>query len=301
MFNIKKTYQIFLLLLLLNNQNNILSYNNHRETSAPYISGDSFRAIAHYIYDETNQSLKGEHIKPKSIIFVKTDYLKKFFTTIHPTIPHKYILITHNSDYGSPAEFVKYLEDEKLYKWFGQNPTIMHHEKFTAIPIGIANKMWGHGNTAIFNHALHANVKQSQYLLGINFSVGTRPNVRQYVYNLFHSKQFCKNIGSPDLFTYLVNMKKTQFILSPRGNGLDCHRTWEALLMGTIPILQHSNMDEILSDLPVLIVNQWSDITEDFLKEQYDYIKNNFTKYNHSKIRFEYWQKLIENTLKIME
>ena len=28
-----------------------------------------------------------------------------------------------------------------------------------------------------------------------------------------------------------------QFVMSPMGNGVDCHRTWEALAMGSIPVV----------------------------------------------------------------
>ena len=35
---------------------------------------------------------------------------------------------------------------------------------------------------------------------------------------------------------YLRTLGQHRFVLSPRGNGLDAHRTWEALMVGTIPI-----------------------------------------------------------------
>ena len=34
---------------------------------------------------------------------------------------------------------------------------------------------------------------------------------------------------------YLMALGQHRFVLSPRGNGLDAHRTWEALLVGAIP------------------------------------------------------------------
>ena len=33
---------------------------------------------------------------------------------------------------------------------------------------------------------------------------------------------------------------KSRFVLSPPGNGIDCHRTWEALFLGAIPIVKRS-------------------------------------------------------------
>ena len=62
------------------------------------------------------------------------------------------------------------------------------------------------------------------------------------------------------------------FILSPQGAGLDCHRTWEAMICGLIPIVKTSSIDELFEDLPVLIVKDWSDINESWLKQQHEEI-----------------------------
>lgn len=57
------------------------------------------------------------------------------------------------------------------------------------------------------------------------------------------------------------NMTEFAFVLSPFGNGMDCHRTWEALLCGCIPIVRSSVFNELFEGLPVLIVENWSDIS----------------------------------------
>jgi hypothetical protein len=55
------------------------------------------------------------------------------------------------------------------------------------------------------------------------------------------------------------------FSVSPHGRGLDCHRTWEDLLLGCIVIVKTSVLDPMYEGLPVVIVNQWSEITADNL------------------------------------
>ena len=57
------------------------------------------------------------------------------------------------------------------------------------------------------------------------------------------------------------NMTEFAFVLSPFGNGMDCHRTWEALLCGCIPIVRSSVFNELFEGLPVLIVEKWTDIS----------------------------------------
>jgi len=46
---------------------------------------------------------------------------------------------------------------------------------------------------------------------------------------------------------------------------MDCHRTWEALCLGAIPILKAPDFRQMFEDLPVLIVNEWTEITRELL------------------------------------
>lgn len=50
------------------------------------------------------------------------------------------------------------------------------------------------------------------------------------------------------------------FVLSARGHGLDCHRTWEALYLGSIVIALKSSLDPLYEGLPVVSVDAWGDV-----------------------------------------
>ena len=103
-----------------------------RISSYPFIAGDTFRAIADHIVDETGIPFNPYAVKHRDIIFLKTDYAAYFFEQLHPKIGTQYILITHNSDL-SPIylkaldhpwlgyDFSNYLDDPKLVVWFSQN------------------------------------------------------------------------------------------------------------------------------------------------------------------------------------
>jgi hypothetical protein len=77
------------------------------------------------------------------------------------------------------------------------------------------------------------------------------------------------------------------FVLSPHGNGLDCHRTWEALVLGCIPIVKTSKIDKLYEELPVLIVNDWSDISYHLLETTVNDFSNK--KFNYEKLMLSYW------------
>ena len=87
-----------------------------------------------------------------------------------------------------------------------------------------------------------------------------------------------------------------KFVLSPKGAGIDCHRTWEALSMGCIPIVISSTIDELYKDLPVLILKSWDEIDEKLLHDFYCEYKNKIcnNEYNLQKLQLEYWIKKIE-------
>ncbi len=51
------------------------------------------------------------------------------------------------------------------------------------------------------------------------------------------------------------------FVISPHGRGLDCFRTWEALLCGAIVIVKRSPLDPLYRGLPVVILDDWREIT----------------------------------------
>jgi hypothetical protein len=70
---------------------------------------------------------------------------------------------------------------------------------------------------------------------------------------------------------YLTNMCKAKFVPSPEGNGIDCHRHWEALYCKSIPIVEHNEMIyKKLKNLPVLYTVDYSEINSDYLKNMYE-------------------------------
>lgn len=265
-----------------------------RGSSAPYISGDSFRVNCDFTYDELNRSLNPAQVESGNTVFVKTDYLEEFFTKIHPWISCRYILVTHNSDYHVPGNFGHFLDDEKIIAWFGQNVDECNHPKMIPIPIGAANRRWGHGNIAIFKQmqALLPNMSKN-ILLYMNFTPSTYMSERPQVAAMFRNKPYCVVSGTKEMTAYLTDLGQSMFVLSPRGNGQDCHRTWEALMMGAYPIVRTSYLDSMYDDLPVVIIKDWEEIDEQFLQEKYEEFQSR--SFQMEKVYLDYWLKKIES------
>jgi hypothetical protein len=97
----------------------------------------------------------------------------------------------------------------------------------------------------------------------------------------------------PDNLTSWKNQTEFAFVISPHGNGLDCHRTWEALVLGCIPIVKASSIDCVYENLPVLIVRDWSDITADLLTSTIDSFSNR--SFEMEKLTLHYWVELMHS------
>lgn len=70
---------------------------------------------------------------------------------------------------------------------------------------------------------------------------------------------------------YFFNLPNYKFIISPEGNGIDCHRHYEALLAGCIPILEENPLtQQKYANLPVLWTKDYSEITPSYLEQKWD-------------------------------
>ena len=206
---------------------------NNRGPSYPFITGDGFRAFATHTFDETTNFLQPEKVKRGDSIFIKTDYLEKFFSNYHPFIEHPYVIISHNSDHSAPDKYYDLLNSSKILAWFGQNVEGESHPKLFNIPIGIANRCWGHGHPKLISlYEKHRKNTKRPILCYMNFSPSTYPKERVPVWTYFSNYSWCKKSNPKKLEAYFNDMLHAKFTLSPRGNGLDCHRTWEAFVDG---------------------------------------------------------------------
>ena len=84
-----------------------------------------------------------------------------------------------------------------------------------------------------------------------------------------------------------INQTEYAFVISPRGVGLDCIRTWEALCFGCIPIVKKCGIEDLFIDLPVLIVNEWYEITNELLVNTVNKFKN--MSFHYEKLKLKYW------------
>lgn len=70
---------------------------------------------------------------------------------------------------------------------------------------------------------------------------------------------------------YYFTLPQYKFIVSPEGNGIDCHRHYEAILAGCIPIIEDNPlMMEKYNGLPVLWTHDYTEITPAYLETAWE-------------------------------
>jgi hypothetical protein len=80
---------------------------------------------------------------------------------------------------------------------------------------------------------------------------------------------------------YFLALPSYKFVVSPEGNGIDCHRHYEALIAGCIPIIEINPLtQEKYKDCPVLWTTDYSEITKPYLEQVYKEMKSKVYDYS---------------------
>ena len=271
------------------------------DTITTYISSVQFFPSTYYNkyiknFTENNNIIDVKNPKlvvhNEPLIFItKIEYLNDFYDKVVLLLNTKFVLITHYGDLEA-GKHNKILNHPLLIKWYGQNMGIIS-DKTEAIPIGLENKCWGRINIEIIKcHSKNSKNK----LLYINFSLNTGLT-RTKIMNILLQKGFIQNKNLP-WNQYMEDLSNYKFCISPKGNGVDCHRTWECLYLGVIPIIEKSVHMSSFNDLPILFVDDYDIISTEYLERVYKDFK--LKKFNLNKINLSYWNTKIKESFKCL-
>lgn len=213
------------------------------------------RNIALFRGDQNNLEMTPEAVaklRGKRRIYVYAQLLPSFFEHVLPELDHRFILLTNNSVASIDARYLPQLGDDRIRHWFAQNVAI-EHDKLTPLPVGLANAQWRHGKLKMFVEQVSRPPLERKPLIYVNFLVRTNPAVRGPILESMKQVENAWMAPKTGFRDYLSDMASCRWCVSPPGNGLDCHRTWEALYLGVIPIVQRSVMgQQLYQGLPVV-------------------------------------------------
>jgi len=240
-----------------------------------------------------------------SIAYIKTDVLQNGGRPIvwrgrRHGLRAAPVWITGHSDNGITASLYERFATQTA-EWYTVNKEF-RDPRLHSIPLGITNDCADSpshrilGNTDIMMEVM-VEPKQIVNRVYMNISIPTYPAERQRVFDLFKDKSWVTNEGAVLTLEgrrrFLKQLRNHDFVLCPRGNGVDTHRLWETLYMGSIPIVRRHVAMEDFYDLPICWIDDWPEVTESFLDSEYKRITE--ASWNLEKLKFSYWKRLIEN------
>jgi hypothetical protein len=195
--------------------------------------------------------------------------LDYFVRAALPTIGRPFALITTDGDVSVPTELqastVKaLLECPWLVTWHTQNYDGCAHPKLAPIPIGLdlhSRRPWTSAKRLVrLLHKIRRSRVPVQKLplraFG-DFTAGLTPERCRALAMLAqcdHVELLTSRLSQSEIWGRYADYP---FVVSARGNGLDCHRTWELLYLGCIVITKTSSLDPLFSGLPVVVVEDW--------------------------------------------
>lgn len=243
-------------------------------------------------------------------IYICSSALIQFSKIMLPQINFKFVLLSGDCDEDIPneifrtkKEFNLFVNNNNLIHWYCQN-WVGNHEKVTLMPIGMdyhtmqsKTIFWGPKTNAKDQELLLMKIRNKmnpfwerevKCYSNFHFTTNTKHGYDR-IDAIKNIKEDLIYYEPKKIIRFASWNKQTNyaFVISPHGGGYDCHRTWEALLLGCIVIVKSSKLDKLYDNLPVLIVNNWSDITVELLNNTIKTFRNKT--FNYDKLTLQYW------------
>lgn len=238
-------------------------------------------------------------------IYLCTDSVPFFVNEVLAKIRRPFVLVTGDSDLAVNESTIQNIEtllpNPYLKKWFAQNLSY-DHSKIVPMPIGLDfHSAWQNPRHYNGQHILPAHQEgelRSVSRAAKKFSERTPLAVCDWIGHSTYGdrEEARREIPADARFVPTRRLPrhvlwqeyaKHAFVASPSGVGMDCHRTWEALALGCVPIIKKSPLTPLFEGMPVLIVENWNQLTSEYLQQQ----QCNFStqEFDYSKIFLTDW------------
>jgi hypothetical protein len=258
-----------------------------------YIHGDRFAALGDIRIEYDSAAIPPRALDAGRILYCQTDRAGELFKVIRNR-KRPCILITHNADRRVTASLWASKPD-CVRHWFAQNVTVERPD-LTPIPIGLERPAASGGRTR--PEAFQSAARQAssmQNLTYLSHSDGTNRWERTPVrWSLCWRDWVTVRSGPAPFEQYLQEMARHRSVISPPGNGLDCHRTWEALYLGVVPLVRDSPaMRNFARLFPIARFDRLSTLTRRRVEEQIARVFDEAGTEWEERLRFSWWERRI--------
>jgi len=202
-------------------------------------------------------------------------------------------LFFHNRDVAPSNHHLCKLV-KRVNKVFSQG-WIGRHESICAIPSGLENySKLRNGVPGDYLREIKKNVESERAIsVFISFKVSNNLPERNHLRKLFSKIEGSYAPKEPiNPKRYRKALLNSKYVISPPGNGPDCHRTWESIYLGATPVVLRKFWPFAQDNLPVLVVDEWSDAI-DVIELESKFEKASFNNWNSYKL----WDKYVAQYL----
>jgi len=201
--------------------------------------------------------------------------LDAFAERVLPTIRRPFVLLTTDGDTTVPTELrsktvTNVLASPWLRAWYTQNCDVLGHPIIRPFPIGLSlHNRRPFGSPRKSADELRALAKaarppaerplQIYSDIGVSLASDDRRAAAVLLKGVAHVRSQTRRISQSETWRRYA---ASRFVLSLKGNGIDAHRTWEALYLGAIVITLRSSLDPLYDGLPVVLLDRIEDLAD---------------------------------------
>ena len=189
-------------------------------------------------------------------VFLKADEIHLFVELKMSSIlsrDSKFVFVTHDSDVPFDEQSYSMLEPHAIHIYAIN--TTLRRPKLTTIPLGISE------NIPELADRRPRSPDERDIEVYMNFSLDTNVEKRTECYEALKDdpRVYLNQLVRTTTSEYVDHLCRSKFVVCPVGNGVDTHRVYEALACGATPVVLHTTLDHLYEQLPICIVNNWSD------------------------------------------
>jgi len=186
-----------------------------------------------------------------------------------------------------------YLNHTNVSAVFTSTHQWIDHPKVFSVPLGIKDPAMIERQIELQKEG---NNRTELLLISQAFSDTRTPIANSVIANFNGTIQNRYRMAGSD---YWQDLRSSKFVLCPSGMGWDTYRAWEAMCLGTIPVLEtygrKDGMYRMYDDLPVLWVENYDDVTPALLEASYPKILAKAKEYNFAKLTNQWWVDFINS------
>lgn len=246
-------------------------------SSFPFVSGDTFRQLAGWVFSQDQivhrVGLNDGLCFASGPIATNEDFVDRAQEFVADSTVGRLKLIIHNGDHIPTENTLLALKD--IFSQVYCVNVIKETAWLRALPIGLENaSLDNNGRLSYYLEGLETprSIDRSRLVVS-SFHTSNHPALREPTAELFRKSRFGFDGHSWKRAEYREVLKDTLFVVSPPGNGPDCHRTWESIYMGAIPVVLKGHLAKSLwQEMPILAVDRYEDFlgfSDTALREAY--------------------------------